>query len=288
VVGDLEHVHHREPALDEDRVDVFLDITGKQKPPTLEFTEKDERSVVCLPVVCRRGVEVAGALPAVVRPQDLECRVVKLDRLARRDALGQKPLCGERGLPRPICGGICRPARLEGPADLVALDHGHESGHVVVVRMGQQDRVDPPIPRGNVPVELRGEEVRVWTAIDKDAASEVTLEEDGVALANVQDDDVDAAVGSRSDHRPGEYNQERDAGEGPPITRAELGAGRPGRRKCSGAGMGPGAAASAAARERPVHQEQQAHRGGRGGDVRRKRESLVCAGNCRGGPPRLR
>ena len=70
---------------------------------------------------------------------------------------------------------------------------------MVVMRVRQDDRVQAPVPRRNVSIQGGHEEVRVRAPVHQDPAAAVALEEYRVALADVQNDHVDAPV------RPGRH-----------------------------------------------------------------------------------
>ena len=84
-----------------------------------------------------------------------------------------------------------RPAHpgLEHPADAVAVEQEGQAGDVVLVRVRQDDRVDPPVPRRDPPIELDEQPVGIRPAIDQQAAAARALDEDGVALPDVEDRD---------------------------------------------------------------------------------------------------
>ena len=76
---------------------------------------------------------------------------------------------------------------LEDPADAIALEEQGEPGDVVLVRMGQDDRVDPPVPRRDPLVERDEQPVRIRPAVDQQSAAARALDEDRVALADIED-----------------------------------------------------------------------------------------------------
>ena len=112
---------------------------------------------------------------------------------------------------------------------------------MILVRVGDDDEVDPAVPRRDPRVEGHEEPVGVRAAVDEQPPAPRRLDKDRVALADVESDDVEAAVGSRRRrHDPERDNERDDDGERPDGTiRARLtlvGALRPGRRGAAGAG----------------------------------------------------
>jgi len=66
--------------------------------------------------------------------------------------------------------------------------------------MGQDDGIQSAIPAWYVAVQIRDQNVRVRAAVNQDAAAAISLEQNRVALADVENDDVDAAVRPCRDH----------------------------------------------------------------------------------------
>ena len=110
---------------------------------------------------------------------------------------------------------------------------------MVVVRVRQDDRVEPSIPGRHVPIQDVEENAAVGAAVDQDPAAAVSLEEDRVALADVEDDHVDGAVGSRRDHAAGQRDDEGSRDEGAavvgPAGRLLRASGATGARRRAGA-----------------------------------------------------
>ena len=66
---------------------------------------------------------------------------------------------------------------------------------MILVRVGEDEQVDPAIPRRQSRVERDEQPVRVRPAVDQQATAATALDEDRVALADVEDRHPDAAVG---------------------------------------------------------------------------------------------
>src|SRR5690606_11764299 len=69
------------------------------------------------------------------------------------------------------------------------LDQEREPRDVVLVRMGQNEDVDPSVPRREPLVERDEQAVRIGPAVDEQSAAARALDEDRVTLPDVQDDE---------------------------------------------------------------------------------------------------
>jgi hypothetical protein len=65
---------------------------------------------------------------------------------------------------------------------------------VVLVRVGEDDEIEPPIPRRDPGVERHDESRRIGSAVDEEPGAAVALHEDRVALAHVEHADPDPTV----------------------------------------------------------------------------------------------
>ena len=74
---------------------------------------------------------------------------------------------------------------------------------MVLVRVRQDDRVDPPVPRRDPLVEDDEEPVRVGAAVDEEPAAARALDEDRVALPDIEHAHPRDAGRSADDHRAG-------------------------------------------------------------------------------------
>jgi hypothetical protein len=79
----------------------------------------------------------------------------------------------------------------------VSLEQQCQAGHVVLVRVGQHDQVQPSIPRRHPSVEGGEQPVRVGAGVDQHPAAARTVEQQGVALPDIQHRDPQATVGPR-------------------------------------------------------------------------------------------
>ena len=112
--------------------------------------------------------------------------------VASRPALA--PFGSELGDPRPVAGSRPAHPRLDDPRDPVALEQQGHAGHVVLVGMGQHEQVDPAVPGRHVRVEGDEEAIRIGSAIDEHPRAAVRVDEDRVALPDVEDRDPDPPV----------------------------------------------------------------------------------------------
>ncbi len=92
---------------------------------------------------------------------------------------------------------------------------------MILVRMRHDNDVDPAVPRRDSPVEGDQQPVRVRAAVDEQAPASGRLHEDGIALADVEGDDVEAAIrprdgrdGGQGDHEGEERREHPDASVG--------------------------------------------------------------------------
>jgi len=144
VVGHLEQAETGDPGGDEERIDLLLGIAREQEAPPARIAEQDDRDVVD----SRAGVGRFGGHALGRRPQHMQVHLVDPESVAgghpldRRGA-GPDETGHERGVPGS------RPAHpgLEQPTDFIASEQERDAGHVVLVGVGQDDDVEPSVPR---------------------------------------------------------------------------------------------------------------------------------------------
>ena len=125
--------------------------------------------------------------------------------VARRETEAcRRPWAPKPGGPRRVARPRTAHARLEDLADPVAIEQQRQAGDVVLVRMGQDDGIDPAVPWRDAPVEVDEQPVRVGTAIDQQATAAGTLDEDRVSLADVHDRDPGDTRWARRQHPAGD------------------------------------------------------------------------------------
>jgi len=218
-MGDLQDVDARQATADERRVEVVLGVAGQQEPTPGDLAEQDDRRVVDRPTGLRDGRRDGRR----VGPQRTQTDVVDGQLVAgsepRRRAAGRA-----EGLPE---GRVARTATrrpgLEHVPDAVALEDERQSRDVVLVGVGEDDRVEAPVPGRDPRVELDEEAVGIGPTVDEQPAAARPLEEDRVALADVEHRQVGPRVGSSGrDERQGEERAtEADGAEAePPAKRS--------------------------------------------------------------------
>jgi hypothetical protein len=83
---------------------------------------------------------------------------------------------------------------------------------VVLVGVGQDEDVDPAVPGWQPPIELDEEAVRIRAGVDEHPTAVAALDEDRVALADVEDGDPRRAVDPVRE-REAETGRRRDEGD---------------------------------------------------------------------------
>jgi len=234
MVAGLEEVDRRQTALLEDGLHVGLRVAGQEEAPALERPEEDERRIVHLAtVVGRRGRDAPG-----VGPEHVDRDAVQLESVTRSQSRRGRAARRQQRRQCLVAGAGTRHPRLDDLPDAVALEDEREPGHVILVGMGEDDEVDPAVPGRDAGIEGDDEAVGVGAAVDEHAAAARAGHEDGIALADVEDGDVDAAVGA------GRGRDEKDRhGEGPDEPREAKRsprAARPARRRDLGSVRSPG------------------------------------------------
>jgi hypothetical protein len=192
VVGDLQEIDPGQAPGQQDRIDLLLDVTGQQKVLRPECAEQDDRDVV------DRGAPVGRFTGnrRAVRPEHLEGNRIELERVAGREHLGAASLLGESGPKCVIRRTRSDHARLEDPADPVAPNEPGQAARVILVRMAEDQDVDAPVPRRNPGIKLDDQAIRIRPAVDQQPPAPVSFDQDRIALANIEDRDVDASVGT--------------------------------------------------------------------------------------------
>jgi hypothetical protein len=211
VVCDLEHIDVRESARKEQRIDILLDVTGQQEASPRHRAEQHDRHAIDRRTVARRLARDVVAL----RPDRDEGDLVHPQAVAGGD--GEAARCTrprQPRVPRLVGGTGPTHAWLEHRPDAVAVQQQDQAGHMVLVRMGQHDRVDPPVPRGHPAVELLEEAIRVGPAVDKQPPATRALDEDGVALAHIEHGQAGYTRPPAGDDRTGQRDGDHQDGDG--------------------------------------------------------------------------
>jgi len=184
VMRHFQQVDAWQPLGQERRVDAFLDIAHQQEPAGPDSTEKDDRHVVdARPAVGRRDRHLAAD-----RPEDPQVDLVHRQAVTGRDR--EPDRCGGRGefsQPGRITGAGAAHPGFEHPADVVALEEQGESGDVILVWVRQDQGVDASVPRRDAAVERDEEPVGIGTSVDQQPTAARALDEDRVALSDIED-----------------------------------------------------------------------------------------------------
>ena len=126
-----------------------------------------------------------------------------------------------RGTETPRPGGVAgtRPVhpRFEDASDAVALEQERQAGDMVLVRMAQDDRVDAAVPRRDPAIERHEQAVGIGSAVDEQAAAARALDQDRIALPDVEDRDPCERAGCRRDDGTGDQQRadQRHGGDAP-------------------------------------------------------------------------
>jgi len=224
VVGDLEHVHPGHAAGEKDRVDALLYVAGEEEPLRAERPQQDDRHVVD----ARAGVSRLRRHRTRVGPEDAETDIVEAEPIAGAEPTCLATLLCELRRPGTVAGSRATHPRLHHPADPISREQQSEPRDVVLVRVAEDEQVDPPIPRWQVGIERDEEAVRVGSAVDEKARPTIAVDEDRVTLADIEHGDPDMTVRAAHDDRPEapDGDDEGDDGDsgGAPVraTRARL------------------------------------------------------------------
>jgi hypothetical protein len=183
VMGDLEEVQRRQPVADERRVDRLLDVTREQESLAADGAKEHDRHVVDAgPAVGRLARHLSAD-----RPQDAHVDLVDMQPIARRESVpSRSPGLREPGDPRRISGTRTVHPGLEDAPDAIAIQEACQTRHVVLVRVSQDDAVEPAIPWRDVRVEGDQQPGRVGPSVDQQTPAARPLDEDRVALADVE------------------------------------------------------------------------------------------------------
>jgi hypothetical protein len=263
MVSNLQHVEWRirlgQPGGEEPWIDLFLDVAGEQHAPVAETNVEHERHVVD----GRASVGRPQRDTARWRPPDRDAHAVESEMVPR----GNDPrLAVELGHPAPEGGVTWAGADHSGfgdAADPVAIEQQRQSADVVLVRMGDDHQVEPPVPRRQPLVEEGEQAVRVGSGVDEDPAAGWSLEQDRVTLTHVEDGHVQPEI------RPCSGRQRQDKGHDAGSTDGSGTQTRPAGRAVSSSGtwlrLRP-----RLGRPSPEQPQQTSRRDGRRGEVERR------------------
>ncbi len=274
VVSDLQQVDVRQAPRHEHRVHVLFGVPGEQEAPPIGFAEQHDRRVVD---AAAGGRGLHGHRPRV-RPEHTQRQPVDADPVTRRNLFAPQPGRAQRRSVGRVAWPISPHARLGDPPHPIAGENGGEAGRVVVVRVREDDEVEAAVPRRQPGVEDGTQAAWIRPAIDEDPGIVGGSDQDRVALAHVEHDDVKPSVGTRGRRRDHHREAERETGSqplhaarltGPTCrTRAGGGPGDPGPAPASHAATPRGRAPDDEAAQAFAHQEQAQSRRGDAGEDR--------------------
>ena len=186
MVGDLEEIEPRQAGGEQVRVDVLLDVARQQETACPDPTEQHDRHVVdARPAIRRFERDLAGD-----RPQDRHLDLVDIEPIAGGQSA---PFWGTRAPKSIEPGGIPRAwsacPGFEDAADAIPIEQPRQPADMVLVRVRQDDGVEPAIPRRKMSVERDQQSVGVRSAVDEQATTARPFHEDGITLADIEDRD---------------------------------------------------------------------------------------------------
>jgi hypothetical protein len=168
VVSHLEQVDVRQSGCQQGRVDVLLDVAGQQEPAPVDLPQQHDRDVVDAgPAVGRRARH-----PTAHGPQHAQVDLVDREPVAGgQGAVARSARPPESIRPGGVPGSRADHPGLEHPPDPVSLQQLGKAGHVILVRVRQDQYVDPAIPWRDPPVQGDEQTPGVGAAIDQQAAA---------------------------------------------------------------------------------------------------------------------
>ena len=201
VVPDLEQVDRPErPTRDQRRLDRCLGVAAEERAEGAVADLEHHRSVVDVAVgegSARIGVGgVEDAQDGRRVEGDVGARAGQHDGDAGGGRIGQKP---------PVRRIVECDAGVNDGAHSKTIENLDQAGDVVLVRVAQDEQVDPASVEGQVRADAPQGELGVWATVDEHGGAVRRLDQDGVALANREHCDVEASVGSRRE-RDGEQH----------------------------------------------------------------------------------
>jgi hypothetical protein len=195
VVRDLQDLDDGQVAGDEGRVDLFLDVSAEEEAVAADLAEKDDRHVVDPGPAVRRAFRDRPR----VWPEDAQTNVVDREPVARHEHAPLDPAARQGGAQRSVSRPRADHPGLQNPSNRIPPQERRETRGVVLVRVAQDDDIDPTVPWREGLVEGDEEAARIGSAIDEEARPTSSLDEDGVALPHVEDGQPGHPVGSVND-----------------------------------------------------------------------------------------
>lgn len=208
MVPDLQHVDGAHPSAGQQPLlDRRLRVAREQGGEPVVAHDQHDRGVVDV-VVGERGRRLGGG-----RVEHLDGGPgTQAEPIARARKPGGHPRprrIGEQAIVGRVLVGN---AGVEDQADVEAGEHLDEAGHVVLVRVAHDQDVDAARVEGQLGTEPAQRPFRVRPAVDEQPRPARSLDQDRIALADVEDGEVEPAVGA-GDERDAEQQPGRDGAD---------------------------------------------------------------------------
>jgi hypothetical protein len=193
MVGDFQEVQapvHRAQRIEEVAIHVLLEIAGEEDALGADPDVQDERRVVHRSPGLGSGLGHAGGR----RPDDLGVRLTDGERIATLEAHDRHAMTLGLLAVGGVAAAVAAHAVVDEDTDAVAREQPGEAADVVLVRVGQQGDIDAAVPDRDALIEAAHEQVGVATAIHEHPGAVVRLEQDRIALPDVEDGDAQDAT----------------------------------------------------------------------------------------------
>ena len=195
MVADLQHIDDEEcPPAHEDCLDGCFGIPGKQRGEPAIANQHDHRSVVDVALGERRS------RIGLRRVHDLDRggRIEHETLTGSRECAADLPI-GHFGYESSVRRVLERNAGMEYGADMESVQHLDQSRDVVLVRMAQNEQVDAAREEREVGPQPSERQLRIRATVDQHRRARGGLQEDRVALADVEGRQVETPVRTRYD-----------------------------------------------------------------------------------------
>ena len=150
------------------QVDRLLDVPHQEEPALPDLAEQDHRDVVD----AGPAVGWLGRDPPAERPEDVEVDLVDREPVAGRQAKSDRsPWTGQLSEPGRIAGSRAPHPGFEDAIHVVTRQQQRQPGDVILVRVGEDHRIDPTVPRRDASVQGDEQPIRVRPAVDEQAAA---------------------------------------------------------------------------------------------------------------------
>ena len=166
------------------RIDLLLHVSHEQEASRPDLAEQHNGDVVdAAPTVRWHRRDLAAD-----RPQHTQSDLIHGQAIACGQAESDRAV-GSSEFPQPGRVARARAAHtgFEDARDVIALQEEGEPGDVILVRMREDHGIDPAIPWRDAAIECDQQPVGIRTAIHEESPAARALDEDGIALADVED-----------------------------------------------------------------------------------------------------